>query len=978
MDDSVQVKVEPGTQWRVLLKGLFKLAQPPTITDTLKPQQQQESCEAILRNEDVVGALAVAGSFALLDIPMLNISCLDVNPTGPDVQWQWVQYLLHIINALHQEVGMSDSKEEHSTMSFQEMFHFKLALQVVSVWGITPSLPIGIGHPLAKRLADSNKDKSPVLNSLRPPHLHEEAAKDQRLMCIARWILPSAVGNNEISNILQTDILVDLASGLCQLARPLTRPGSVPGASIPTSSLTAEQRKAASQAVTCLTRNARVDLAMEALSLSSQSRKAPDWLRRFTTFHLSSCLMREGGVEALVVQTLGSATNEDTERDSTAKAALVICSWPQQVAPADVYYAAIADQVVHLMHVRASVLKDLGKRLQRAATEIALRLLETPRAEARQQLLTRVFTPLRIIVQGEGVVEEHDLHMGVEDLHRLFVAGRRGDLPDIALLAPVIPALFQLYCYTRRTPANLKVACNEVLEVFFKNIDATVGVNMLLDLVLPSSINTSLDLRVEFSPSPTGGVQVKTIGSAQRDFSWECESVIELLGGLKRTSLAGDYFVRLVDEFMVLAEQGVIDKAPPKSENFLDGGEALDKEKATAQRYMYVLQSVMMLVEKLKVSILHNARHVISFAKMLANSPEMDTVAMALGLLTTLLSGAVTIKKEDEGLISELHGWLEPYTHHPEEELREIAIDLRTSIRTRDPLWLQVRPPTAPEDTAANEVLPDHPLVEEESKITSHEDSLATALEQLRDIMLPVRAHGLITMRRLIRQRDPSTIDNVDRLLEVFEGQLHHPDSYIYLAAIGGLATLGAIYPRTTVHVIAKQFANRDLSEDDRLKYGEVISKLVEECQPTILKPYLTDLVPALLLAASPDTSRDPVPGVKGVIPRVGQSKLEKNSPFVVASSLSSLAKICEIMGPTMQLFLEGVVDVVTSNMDKYMDDTQKAMVTEIGQPARKPQPSQSKREGEEEEPLDERMEVRRGAMHLMALMFTGLGPQSL
>lgn len=61
-----------------------------------------------------------------------------------------------------------------------------------------------------------------------------------------------------------------------------------------------------------------------------------------------------------------------------------------------------------------------------------------------------------------------------------------------------------------------------------------------------------------------------------------------------------------------------------------------------------MLQSAMKLVERLDVSILKSTRHVITFAKMLAGSPEPETVSMALGLLTALLSGAVPISKEDE------------------------------------------------------------------------------------------------------------------------------------------------------------------------------------------------------------------------------------------------------------------------------------------------------------------------------------------
>lgn len=62
--------------------------------------------------------------------------------------------------------------------------------------------------------------------------------------------------------------------------------------------------------------------------------------------------------------------------------------------------------------------------------------------------------------------------------------------------------------------------------------------------------------------------------------------------------------------------------------------------------------------------------------------------------------------------------------------------DLRVSIRTRDQRW---HPPPEVEKGCTEP---------QETRVTAKEDSLVVALEQLRDVMLPVRAHGLVTLRR--------------------------------------------------------------------------------------------------------------------------------------------------------------------------------------------------------------------------------------
>ena len=54
-----------------------------------------------------------------------------------------------------------------------------------------------------------------------------------------------------------------------------------------------------------------------------------------------------------------------------------------------------------------------------------------------------------------------------------------------------------------------------------------------------------------------------------------------------------------------------------------------------------------------------------------------------------------------QATVNDLHGWLEPYTHHPDDQLREMALDLRLSIKSRDPAWSKL--PPAPESGVEKE-----------------------------------------------------------------------------------------------------------------------------------------------------------------------------------------------------------------------------------------------------------------------------------
>eukprot|EP00123_Amoebidium_parasiticum_P008303 comp18716_c0_seq2/m.20467 comp18716_c0_seq2/g.20467 ORF comp18716_c0_seq2/g.20467 comp18716_c0_seq2/m.20467 type:complete len:125 (-) comp18716_c0_seq2:27-401(-) len=93
------------THTETLLSALSKLGAPPVASDTIGLKQQQEAAEAILRSEDVVEPVAVAGQFGPLDIPRLDLGPVEVRPESAGVQWQWVESIVRILNAMHQSLG---------------------------------------------------------------------------------------------------------------------------------------------------------------------------------------------------------------------------------------------------------------------------------------------------------------------------------------------------------------------------------------------------------------------------------------------------------------------------------------------------------------------------------------------------------------------------------------------------------------------------------------------------------------------------------------------------------------------------------------------------------------------------------------------------------------------------------------------------------------------------------------------------------
>lgn len=165
------------------------------------------------------------------------------------------------------------------------------------------------------------------------------------------------------------------------------------------------------------------------------------------------------------------------------------------------------------------------------------------------------------------------------------------------------------------------------------------------------------------------------------------------------------------------------------------------------------------------------------------------------------------------------------------------------------------------------------------------------ALKEVQDILLPVRGHGVQMLSKLVRSKDPETLENITKLLTIFQEQLKSSDSYVYLRAINGLAALASVKPDSVIPLLCHEFislatdkeqlpcfhGNDDEGSVDtgitvRLKVGEVLVKVAKECNE-MLPHYCNHFLTAIMN------------GVKA------------SDPLVQASSLSGLATVCEHLG---------------------------------------------------------------------------------
>lgn len=110
----------------------------------------------------------------------------------------------------------------------------------------------------------------------------------------------------------------------------------------------------------------------------------------------------------------------------------------------------------------------------------------------------------------------------------------------------------------------------------------------------------------------------------------------------------------------------------------------------------------------------------------------------------------------------------------------------------------------------------------DKERVKSGLTELGQAMEEICDPLIPVRGHALITMCRLIKKRDPEAVKKQETLLKIFQENLAHLDSYLYLAAVNGLVAMVDIVPDTIIPCLVKEYRDRSSQTEEKSQRSKV------------------------------------------------------------------------------------------------------------------------------------------------------------
>ncbi|XP_026465372.1 transport and Golgi organization protein 6 homolog isoform X1 [Ctenocephalides felis] len=121
------------------------------------------------------------------------------------------------------------------------------------------------------------------------------------------------------------------------------------------------------------------------------------------------------------------------------------------------------------------------------------------------------------------------------------------------------------------------------------------------------------------------------------------------------------------------------------------------------------------------------------------------------------------------------------------------------------------------------------------------------AINDVCDALLPVRAHGILELGKLIHENDNEAIAKKHAILCILQENLKNEDSYIYLAVIKSLTEVSKVCPEDVIELLTQEYLNnrhdkfqKDGKEELRLKVGEALVKLIFNAEKSIVQKYKT------------------------------------------------------------------------------------------------------------------------------------------
>ncbi|CAH0479248.1 unnamed protein product [Peronospora belbahrii] len=699
---------------------------------------------------------------------------------------------------------------------------------------------------------------------------------------------------------------------------------------------------------------------------------------------LSRLLMQDGGIVATIEMLLGAVEEGNTQ--ARMQVVSLICQCPSG-EDVEKYAAALCIQVCNLL--LAAVTPEKGNTSSKLRGEMAALLADRLATQHTRlfdsHILSVLFHPLLIYEDSRADAMAPAREVSEEALTRcigiahLLVCGPPPSQQFLQALAPIIRPLLHMYAFAATSKSFLATPLRAVLTTWICSCSSAA---LLLQVsVLPVILPLQPALTAcgyernhpegswrplrQFCAGGSGGISLRPIQSsfsltgttngAFGSLKALITPLVELLGDkeLQDSEVVGDLFSSLLLTYMHVRKGGEAEIIDSDAKN----GSATSalalyeplKTPTSVEGVEMVLMLLLTLIECLGPSVLRSAATVlqcIGTVLEVYNTPAThiaekkkqsesatqaedtegeegdEILTICLGVVMTILEvGSSHRSNSEEQQLREMLPVLEVLSRHPRPEAAELASNARAQILSRSAV------DAGTNTTGAGK--------------QSFEEVLQNAEQDLSSELVPLRARGVVTLTKLVRQShshacDTEWIPRVHTLSRVFMFHLHDSESYVFLAAVQGLAALSDVHPDVAIPALVKALGDLNNTLEVRIKLSEALLFSAKRCGETLPK-YGKLFVYAYLDCIRPSTSMKkrvesmqkeaskPVQMVEVIQSDEGKVAATKDAEYpddesqstqellasatLRASCLSNLAEVCALLQWGLQPYL---VDVLT------------------------------------------------------------------
>ncbi|CAK9834284.1 Transport and Golgi organization protein 6 homolog [Anthophora retusa] len=771
-----------------------------------------------------------------------------------DIRYQYLYTLVHVL----QSMKIAVSTKSDSLFSVKQFHTLKICIEFVIAMGIIPGLLPGVGVNTIKLCPKALQMYKENLTDLQK-YRRLRFTVDSLMELYDEIMFRSAI-------LAQIGPLMAALLQLCHapLIKPskecteLTKEESTEGNKFKMTPLLYDELVKDKEHFQCLLyrmlTNCPRSISMKELMVILGIKGAPKWLQGATRKYLVQQLMQCDGVVSIIaavcddILDIGEHWNK---LDTISK--LIATSHGNNP---DEYYKSICQQLLNL----------LASTQIKHSTTIAncciSALYEYNPNVCHKNIVEVICDPLLTNSKNEqGIMKnEEEVEKCIENLIKCFITveAKFKQLP-CKLLTNIAVPLFSLYSNIRQSACILKSKIKQLILLLLYDESSR---NDLFTAFLGYTLTSTFGNRLLSKFGPTGGIEIIRTDNSYK-YEEFADSLFELI--CRNEVLSNELFIYLLkflSGFTVELEQKNEDKHLLETED--DKIEKIEKQLAAMK-----LLSNLANISSVQEAQIEKPKSIISFIKLLFNqyikekrtSLEQDCEILYVSLMLVKIILSERKKPLDWSAFSDFAKFLKECCTlsniSPQLlSLTEELVKLINSQGRSEQKYYQ--------DLSVN------------CKLSN---KFEEALKDLTDPLLPVRAHGLISLTKLIENMDPCITARKGILLQLFKENLKHEDSFIYLAAINGLCALANSYPQVVVETLVQEYVDMpqrvstgEITVETRIKLGEILVK-VTRVLGEMTTAYKSILINGFLCA-----TRD-------------------SDPLVRASGLSCLGELCKVLG---------------------------------------------------------------------------------